>query len=107
MATSEAQRFELREQLIEKIGPEPAMTLMESLPPVSWEKLATKEDLSALEERMNIRFESLGKELRGEMAELRGETKLSLARQTFILLAALAAAVTPIYIALFTGGGAA
>ena len=117
MATTEAQRFELREQLIEKIGPEPTMTLMESLPPVSWEKLATKEDLHALEERMHAGFESLGKELRGEMKELRGElrgemkglrgeTKLSLARQTFVLLAALAAAVTPIYIALFTGGPA-
>ena len=134
MATSEAQRFELREQLIEKIGPEPTMTLMESLPPVSWEKLATKEDLTDLEGRMNAGFESLRIELgakidaglaavrgemgelrgemkqlrgevRGEMAELRGETKLSLARQTFILLAALAAAMTPIYIALFTAAG--
>ena len=59
-------------------------------------------------EMSDLRGEMRGEmaELRGEMAGLRGATKLSLARQTFILLAALAAAMTPIYIALFTGAAA-
>ena len=42
-------------------------------------------------------------EVRGEIAELRGETKIGMARQTYVILAGLAAAMTPIYIALFTG----
>ena len=161
MTPSEAQRFQLRERLVKEFGEEPAMTLMESLPPVNWDKLATKEDLTTLEDRVNARFTvvdarfdalrvelgakidtglaevrgemagvrgemagvrteisdvrtELGAkidtglaEVRGEMAEVRGETKLGLARQTYVILAGvaagLAAAMTPIYIALFTG----
>ena len=95
MTVTQARRIRLQQQLIEKLGEEAAMTLMESLPPASWEKLATKEDLAV----------EMGK-LRGEMAELRGEMKLGLARQTFIVLAGLIAAMTPIYFALFTGAGA-
>ena len=154
MTPSEAQRFQLRERLVKEFGEEPAMTLMESLPPVNWDKLATKEDLTTLEDRVNARFtvvdarfDALRVELgakidtglaevrgemagvrgeisdvrtelgakidtglagvRGEMAGVRGETKLGLARQTYVILAGvaagLAAAMTPIYIALFTG----
>ena len=33
--------------LIEVLKDEHAMTLMESLPPVNWDRLATKEDLAA------------------------------------------------------------
>ena len=154
MTPSEAQRFQLRERLVKEFGEEPAMTLMESLPPVNWDKLATKEDLTTLEDRVNARFtvvdarfDALRVELgakidtglaevrgemagvrgeisdvrtelgaridtglagvRGEMAGVRGETKLGRARQTYVILAGvaagLAAAMTPIYIALFTG----
>ena len=178
MAPSKAQRLQLYEELVKKFGDEPAMTLMESLPPVDWHELATKDDLAALEERVNARFEvvdaridtglggvrgevaalrvELGAridtglagvrgevagvrgevaELRGEMsamnarfevvdarfdavgdridkglADLRGEMKLNMARltrdiarQTYVILAGLAAIITPIYIALFTG----
>ena len=178
MAPSKAQRLQLYEELVKKFGDEPAMTLMESLPPVDWHELATKDDLAALEERVNARFEvvdarigtglggvrgevaalrvELGAridtglagvrgevaELRGEMsamnarfevvdarfdavgdrfdavdarfdkglADLRGEMNLGMARltrdmarQTYVILAGLAAIITPIYIALFTG----
>ena len=107
---------------------EAAMTLMESLPPVDWHELATKDDLAGLEERVNARFEvvdarfdalrvELGARIdtglagvRGEIADLRGETKLSIAHQTYVILAgvaaSLAAALTPIYIALFSGAAA-
>ncbi len=129
MTPSEAQRFQLRERLIEVLKDEYAMTLMESLPPVNWDKLATKEDLTALEDRVNARFtvvdarfDALRVELGAKidtglsgvnakidtgLADLRGETKLGLARQTYVILAGVAAtlvaAMTPIYIALFTG----
>ena len=156
MAPSEAQRLQLYEELVKKFGDEPAMTLMESLPPVDWHELATKDDLAALEERVNAKFEvvdarfdalrvelgaridtgltglgaridtgltglgaridtgltGLGAKIDTGLADLRGETKLDMARltrdmarQTYVILAGLAAIITPIYIALFTGAG--
>ena len=116
MAPSEAQRFQLRERLVVELGEGPAVTLMESLPPMRWDRIATKEDLAVLEERVNARFDAVRAELgakidtglaavRGEMGELRGETKLGIARQTYVILVAVLAAMTPIYIALFTGAG--
>ena len=134
MTPSEAQRLQLYEELVKKFGDEPAMTLMESLPPVDWHELATKDDLAGLEERVNAKFEvvdarfdalrvelgaridtgltGLGAKIDTGLADLRGETKLDMARltrdmarQTYVILAGLAAIITPIYIALFTGAG--
>ena len=109
MTPSEAQRFQLRERLIEVLREKPAMTLMESLPPVDWREFATKNDLAALEERLNARLDALRTELNAKidtgLTDLRGETKFGLARQTYVILAGFAAAMTPIYIALFTGAG--
>ena len=145
MAPGKAQRLQLYEELVKKFGDEPAMTLMESLPPVDWHELATKDDLAALEERVNAKFEvvdaridtglagvrgevaalrvelgaridtgltGLGAKIDTGLADLRGETKLDMARltrdmarQTYVILAGLAAIITPIYIALFTGAG--
>ena len=132
MTPTEAQRFELQQKLIEVLKERPANTLMESLPPIDWHELATKDDLAALEDRMDarfevvdIRFEALRTELGAKidtgltdlnakidtgLADVRGETKLGLAKQTYVILAgvaaALAAAMTPVYIALFAGLGA-
>jgi hypothetical protein len=39
------------------LGPESAETLMEMMPPVGWADVATKRDLDALEQRMDLRFE--------------------------------------------------
>ena len=81
---------------------------MDSLPPIGWERLATKEDLAALEERLDTRFEALRVEMDAKFIEMRGEMKLGLARQTYVVLAGvaamLAAALTPIYLTLFSGG---
>ncbi len=68
------------------------MTLMESLPPVDWHEFATKDDLAGLEGRVNARF---------EVVDARFDT--GLARQTYVILVGLAALITPIYFALFTG----
>src|SRR3954469_22354922 len=40
------------------LGPESAETLMEMMPPVGWADVATKRDLDALEQRMDLRFEA-------------------------------------------------
>jgi hypothetical protein len=57
MALDERARHELFLRLEQVLGPESAETLMEMMPPVGWADVATKRDLDALEERMNLRFE--------------------------------------------------
>ncbi|HZQ79169.1 MAG TPA: hypothetical protein VFE55_17670 [Acidimicrobiia bacterium] len=57
MALDERARHELFLRLEQALGPESAETLMELLPPVGWADVATRRDLDALEERMNLRFE--------------------------------------------------
>jgi hypothetical protein len=57
MALDERARHELFRRLEQVLGAESAETLMELLPPVGWADVATKRDLDALEERMNLRFE--------------------------------------------------
>ena len=52
MSAMESERHALRENLAETLGPETAGKLMEHLPPVSWDKLATKDDLAALGDKM-------------------------------------------------------
>ncbi len=98
MLVDEARRLALLSRLSEVLGEEEARTLIECLPPVRWEHLATKDDVRASEER--IRTEMSGKfalvdaefarvhtridglehkmdagfeSLRGELAEIRGE----------------------------------
>ncbi len=70
---SEKVRWALMRRLIEVLGEEEAETLMESLPPVVWHQLATKDDLAALEERLRAEMNGQFALLRGEFAELKGE----------------------------------
>ena len=100
----EERRFALIERLTELLGKEEARTLMESLPPVLWTHLATKDDLHALEDRLrtdfNGQFAMLNAKFDGGFAMLnakvdggfaqvdaafkehRAETTLQLAKQT-------------------------
>jgi hypothetical protein len=71
MALDERARHGLFLRLEEALGPESAETLMEMLPPVGWADVATRRDLDALEERMNLRFEAL--EQRFELIDQRFE----------------------------------
>ena len=52
MSALESERHALRENLAETLGPETAGKLMEHLPPVSWDKLATKDDLAEMADKM-------------------------------------------------------
>ncbi|HEX5615141.1 MAG TPA: hypothetical protein VFZ83_08295 [Acidimicrobiia bacterium] len=79
MVISERARHELFVKLEQILGREEATTLMEHLPPVGWADVATKRDLDALEERMDLRFASvehrielLRAEFRAELAEGQG-----------------------------------
>ena len=59
MAVDERSRHELYRRLEEVLEPEAATTLIEHLPPVGWADVATKHDLTALEERMELRFDRM------------------------------------------------
>ncbi len=59
-------RDQLYRSAVEVLGREEADTLMASLPPMDWSEIATKSDLAllkadlgSLEERLDLRFESL------------------------------------------------
>ncbi len=67
MPVSEKERAALYKQLTQNLGPKPAETLMEYLPPKTWDELATKEDVRLM-----------AKELRAEMTQLRGELRAEL-----------------------------
>jgi hypothetical protein len=59
MVLDERARHELFLRLEQVLGPESAETLMEMMPPVGWADVATKRDLDALEQRMDLRFVAL------------------------------------------------
>jgi hypothetical protein len=122
MSIDERKRHARYERLEDVLDGEHADTLMELLPPVGWADVATKQDLAALEQRMDLRFEAmehrfeaqdhrfdarltaLGSELRGEMAELdkrltgqiaalRDELHAALRTQTWSILGVLLVAL--------------
>ncbi|MEX2625355.1 MAG: hypothetical protein WD225_00640, partial [Ilumatobacteraceae bacterium] len=79
MTIHERDRYQLHHALETHLGPENAATLMAHLPPVGWADVATKHDLYALEERLEIRIHAeiadLGTELRTEIADLGTELR--------------------------------
>ena len=59
MSVNERSRIQLAEALKRVLGPDEGITLMELLPPVGWADVATKHDLLMLEDRVDVRLESL------------------------------------------------
>jgi len=67
MTMTEARRHQLYQALKERLGDEPAETLMEAIPPVGWADVATKRDLDALGLQLRTEFRS---ELHTELGTL-------------------------------------
>ena len=59
MVVDDRSRHELYRRLEEVLGLEAATTLIEHLPPVGWADVATKGDLAALEQRIELRFDRI------------------------------------------------
>lgn len=97
MALDERARHELFLRLEAVLGAEPAETLMEMMPPVGWADVATKRDLDALEERMDLRFEAVDQKFDAFkhelLATLRGEMLTAVTTQTRTLVLANLGAV--------------
>ena len=76
MAEGEQERFELLNSLIEVHGEDVARKLMDSLPPFSWDQVATKDDLTALSTAITAKFDQVDAQFTAVAAEfvnLRGE----------------------------------
>ena len=58
MAIDERTRHEMYLGLEQLLGPHVADALMEQLPPVGWADVATKRDLDALEERLQLKIDA-------------------------------------------------
>ena len=82
MAEGEQERFELLNSLIEVHGEDVARKLMDSLPPFSWDQVATKDDLNALTTAITAKFDQVDAEfvrLRGEISKVEGNLSKEIA----------------------------
>jgi hypothetical protein len=72
MSVTERERHAMIEALQDKLGTEPAMTLVEHLPPGGWSDVARQADIAEVRGDVTVLRGEVGV-LRGEVGELRGE----------------------------------
>ncbi len=73
MSPSEMKRLTLFEKLIDVFGEEPAVTLMENLPPGGWDQVASKTDIEARRAEVNGQFAQVNAKIDGGFAEVNGQ----------------------------------
>ena len=73
MYVTENQRLSLRQKFEEFLGPELAAITMDLMPPIDYDKIATKEHLDLQGRELRAGTATLGGELQTEMAEVRTE----------------------------------
>jgi len=71
-STRESERYALRDQLAETLGSETAGKLMEHVPPVKWEELATKDDLRVMAAELRVEMREGFAEVKDSIAEVKG-----------------------------------
>ena len=69
MAAGEGERFDLLNSLIEALGEDVAHKLMDSLPPFSWDQVATKDDLNALSTSITAKFDQVDAQFKSVNAQ--------------------------------------
>ena len=73
MSPSEMKRLTLYEKLIDVLGEEPAVTLMENLPPGGWDQVASKADIEARRAEVNGQFAQVNAKIDGGFAAVNGQ----------------------------------
>lgn len=71
-STRESERYALRDQLAETLGSETAGKLMEHVPPVKWDELATKDDLRVMAAELRVEMREGFAEVKDSIAEVKG-----------------------------------
>ena len=79
MVMTETQRTTLYNQLTDAIGQEAARTLMEQLPPMGWDQVATKEDVKASEKMLLREIGASETRVLGELKESEGRLMIQIA----------------------------
>ena len=82
MPVDDRTRLNLHRKLEAVLGPEEADTLMAHLPPVTWQDVATKDDLRTVETTLRSEMQTGFAELRGEMAGFRTQIAEAMTTQT-------------------------
>ena len=72
MTVTDAERAALHDKLTDVLGTKEASKLMEHLPPIGWDQLATKDDLKASEGRLGARIDGTNVRLDETNARLDG-----------------------------------
>ncbi|MCY3850154.1 MAG: hypothetical protein OXF75_05050 [Acidimicrobiaceae bacterium] len=70
---SEAMRLKILNKLTSVIGEEEATQLMENTPPFDWHEIATKDDLAALKEWAEAKFDAQSASTAAEFAKVAAE----------------------------------
>ena len=73
MAMSETMRLKILDKLASMIGEEEATQLMENVPPFDWHEIATKDDLAALKEWAEAKFDAQSASIAAEFTAVRGD----------------------------------
>jgi len=69
MVAGEQERFEFFNSLVEALGEDVAHKLMDSLPPFSWDQVATKDDLNALATSITAKFDQVDAQFKSVNAQ--------------------------------------
>lgn len=85
MTAEDRTRTSLHRRLEEQVGAEEADYLMERLSPVTWQDLATKDDLGALDGKL-VALDSKVSALDGKLGDVRAEFYDAMNQQTWRLV---------------------
>ena len=82
MTVDDRTRLNLHRKLEALLGSEEANTLMAHLPPVTWQDVATKEDVRSLKDNLHAVESVLRSDFRAELAAVRVDFHKSMIEQT-------------------------
>jgi len=83
MTLDETTRFRITNKLVGILGDEDAAKLMDAIPPIDWDRFATKDDITAAtiltKAEMELEFANLRSEVAVQFAEFRAEVAVQFA----------------------------